>query len=258
MPEGAVGVDVEAARTGRRLSILFIVAILGAVAIFLGKLLIDSGRPGTLTIAVGGNTFSLTLPDAEESLDLATILDQALPRITSTSTANDRQVSETRRASTLVLLQGHQLYEFGGDALVDRIRRLNPTTDSEYTEEFLGLVRNRQGPFRNVRFEEIPPAQTIEVVFWDGINQHFAAVCDQSVFYNKYVRLVSTNNSDYLVLYASSVLVREDCSISPNARMQINIDQARQLFDMDNLPRSLPTTVSLNPAEPPFQNTTAQ
>ena len=241
MADGPTEDHVAGSRTGRMWPTVCAIAVIGLVAGFLGRALIDSGRSGTLRIAAGSSTFTLTLPDAEEAVDLATILDEALGD------------EAARRASTIALLRDrHGLYEFGASPLIDRIRRLDPTTESEYTGEFLGLVRNRQGPFQGVRFDEIPPPQSIEVLFWSGIGEHHAAVCERSRFHNQWVRLVNAGNNERLVLYASSVLVREDCPNDPNARIQINIDQGRALFGMADLPRSRTATASLNPAEPPF------
>ena len=255
MAKGVSEDRAAGSRSGRTLVKLGVVAILCLGAGYLGKALIDSGRSGSLRLAVGRSTFALTLPDAEEAVDLATILAEAIPSVADSPNAADGAMV-ARRASSLALLQErHHLYEFGAVALIDRIRRLDPTTEPEYAEAFLDLVRNRQGPFRHVTFEEIPPPRSVEVVFWNGISQHFAAVCERSRLRNQWVRLVNPSNNEYLVLYASSVLVREDCPAGPDARIQINTDQARTLFAMADLPRSSTATVSLNPTEPPFQTT---
>ena len=244
--------DMLASRSQPTWTLVCIVLGISVMVGILGTMLISSGRTGSLTVTSGDNTFELVLPDAEEQMDLETILAQAIPNPADAALSPETRTFEIRRASTLALLQeGYHLYEFGGNALIDRIRRLDPMTDGNYAGAFVDLVRRGQGPFAGTKFEEIPPPQTVEVLFWDGINEHLVAVCDGSAFRNKWIRLVNEDNNEQQVLYASSVLVRTDCSFSPNAMVQINPDRGNMLFGVTNLPRSLHATASLNPAEPP-------
>ena len=252
MPDETIRNRALTSRLQPSWTMVCIVLVIAPIVGFLGAKLISSGRPGSLSITSGDIAFDLVLPDAEEEMDIETIFAEAIPNPTDEMSDEQKRAVEIRRASTLAILQqGYHLYEFGGTALIDTIRSLDPMTDNDYANRFVELVRLSQGPFNGTRFEEIPPPQTVEVLFWGGINEHLVAVCEGSSFRNKWIRLVNEDNGEQRVLYASSVLVRTDCSASFNAKVQINTEVGKGLFGVADLPRSRYATAALNPAEPP-------
>ena len=222
-----------------RLTYEFVVCLLFLV---IAWSIVATSSSGTIDLVLPNSRITIDYENGE--LDYARVIRKLIG-----------EENESVRGDVLAVLERNGVYRYGGEGLVDRIGRQEPTED--YAAEFIGLVREKRGPFRGSSFFDLSDGETASKIqtldyynpfvsalrrlilkqtpenLWpkpfqvkpfysvETLRGH-AVVCKKSQFFENNIRIFSPNSGESIRLSAEFELLDDRCEKEPNLYVQMN------------------------------------